>query len=74
MGLESRAIKLHGAPMSKSKAKQVPGMKPGYQRFTTSIRQDLHRELKIEAAKQGTTVSAILEGLVVEYLNRQQQN
>ena len=56
--------------MSKSKVKQVPGMKRGYQRFTTSIRQDLHRELKIEAAKQGTTVSAILENLILEYLER----
>ena len=36
----------------------------------TSIRQDLHRKLKVAAAKQGTTVSAILESLIDDYLGQ----
>ena len=56
--------------MSEPEENKVEGMKVGYRRFTTSIRQDLHRDLKVEAAKQGTSVSAILEGLIEEYLER----
>jgi len=47
--------------------KEVPKAVPkGDVRLTTNMRKDLHRRLKIEAAKQGTTIGELVEQLVEE--------
>lgn len=37
-------------------------------KFTTTIRKDLLNEIKIQAIREGKSVSEILEGLISAYL------
>lgn len=46
------------------------GMKAERAKFTTSLKQDLLKQLKIEAIKTGRNVNDILEELVQEYLEK----
>lgn len=39
-------------------------------KFTTTIRKDLSNEIKIQAIREGKSVSEILEGLIFAYLDR----
>ena len=39
-------------------------------KFTTTIRKDLLNEIKIQAIREGTSVSEILEGLISDYLKK----
>jgi len=45
-------------------------MKAERAKFTTSLKQDLLKQLKIEAIKTGRNVNDILEELVQEYLEK----
>jgi hypothetical protein len=42
-------------------------------RVTTTLREDLWRELQIEAIRQKTDCNAILEALMTEYLKKQKK-
>ena len=39
-------------------------------KFTTTIRKDLLNEIKIQAIREGKSVSEILEELISDYLDR----
>ena len=43
-------------------------------KFTTTLDSEILKELKIQAAKEGTDVSKILEKLMAEYLKKQRGN
>ena len=43
-------------------------------KFTTTLDSEILKELKIQAVKEGTDVSKILEKLMVEYLEKQKGN
>lgn len=50
-------------------SKAVSGLIPeGDVRLTANIRQDLHLKLKIQAAKQRTTIGEIVEELIDKHL------
>jgi len=40
-------------------------------KFTTTLDEQLIQQLKIQAVKEGTDVSKILEKLIIEYLKKQ---
>lgn len=39
-------------------------------KFTTTIRKDLLNEIKMQAIREGKSVSEILEGLISDYLKK----
>ena len=43
-------------------------------KFTTTLDSEILKELKIQAVKEGTDVSKILEKLMVEYIEKQNGN
>lgn len=43
-------------------------------KFTTTLDSEILKELKIQAVKEGTDVSKILEKLMTEYLEKQRGN
>jgi hypothetical protein len=54
-----------GKPKTKGETKPIK-----MRLLTLKIREDLHRDWKIQAAQEGTTMSKILERLVESYLKR----
>lgn len=40
-------------------------------KFTTNLDEDLLKEIKIAAIKDGVDVNDILEGLIIEYLKKE---
>lgn len=51
---------------AESKKEAPKAIPEGDVRLTTNMRKDLHLRLKIEAAKQGTTIGELVEQLVEE--------
>lgn len=45
--------------------KQIKKLK----RINVNVSDDVHRRLKQKVAKEGTTMSQVLEGLVIDYLD-----
>ncbi len=65
-----------GKGKSAAKAKHAPGasqelsgqVPTGDVRLTANIREDLHLRLKIEAARQRTTIGELVEGLIDKHI------
>ena len=52
------------------KVMRIPGQVPGKAKLTIYIKEEVARELRVEAAYQGRRQSALVEEAIREYLKR----